>query len=161
MPYSCAGHVRCSRERPSSRYVFYVLLPVNVMGVTSDEIWVPLNVPVQQSLSGQWGQWVNAHWPPPPPRSPDGQAQRWQGQTWPDTPQIKLQIICTAWHGLEEWTAFWFHITLSNQTFNLIYAFILDHDGENKNVSNSLCEPYKPLSTFHNWPRERHNDERT
>ena len=23
-------------------------------------------------------------------------------------------------------------------------------------VSNSLCGPYKPLSTFHNWPREMH-----
>ena len=33
------------------------------------------------------------------------------------------------------------------------------YNGENTKVSNSLCGPYKPLSTFHNRPRERHNDE--
>ena len=33
-------------------------------------------------------------------------------------------------------------------------------NGENTKVSNK-CRPYKPLSIFHNWPRERHNDDRT
>ena len=36
-------------------------------------------------------------------------------------------------------------------------------NGENRKVSNSLCGPYKPLSTFHNWHRKGHwpNDEQT